>query len=382
MSSKFVPKYAALAMSVTVAFALVGCKDEAPQVQRPPQPVTVVTAQVSAPMLSKELNGRTSAYEIAEVRPQVAGLIQKRTFKEGQMVKAGDPLYQIDDSIYQAAYAEAVANHRLAKANARRFAQLVKVNAVSKQENDQAQAALKTAEAALKTAKTNLEYTRVASPISGRVGRSEVTPGSLVSAYQAQYLTTVQQLDPIYVDVRQSSGDLLKLKREIAEGKIKTTNGAVEVTLLSEDGLEFEQKGKLIFTGELVDEATGMVNMRAEFPNPHGDLLPGMFVRARIEEGERPNSILLSQRCVMRNPKGQAYVYVVTQDNKIEQRMVVANRTVGTDWLIESGLMQGERVVIDGLQKVRPGATVQISNEENLQSKLKSKLRQSNPSVR
>lgn len=332
--------------------------------QRPPQPVTVVTAQVSAPMLSKELNGRTSAYEIAEVRPQVAGLIQKRTFKEGQMVKAGDPLYQIDDSIYQAAYAEAVANHRLAKANARRFAQLVKVNAVSKQENDQAQAALKTAEAALKTAKTNLEYTRVASPISGRVGRSEVTPGSLVSAYQAQYLTTVQQLDPIYVDVRQSSGDLLKLKREIAEGKIKTTNGAVEVTLLSEDGLEFEQKGKLIFTGELVDEATGMVNMRAEFPNPHGDLLPGMFVRARIEEGERPNSILLSQRCVMRNPKGQAYVYVVTQDNKIEQRMVVANRTVGTDWLIESGLMQGERVVIDGLQKVRPGATVQISNEE------------------
>lgn len=364
MSSKFVPKYAALAMSVTVAFALVGCKDEAPQVQRPPQPVTVVTAQVSAPMLSKELNGRTSAYEIAEVRPQVAGLIQKRTFKEGQMVKAGDPLYQIDDSIYQAAYAEAVANHRLAKANARRFAQLVKVNAVSKQENDQAQAALKTAEAALKTAKTNLEYTRVASPISGRVGRSEVTPGSLVSAYQAQYLTTVQQLDPIYVDVRQSSGDLLKLKREIAEGKIKTTNGAVEVTLLSEDGLEFEQKGKLIFTGELVDEATGMVNMRAEFPNPHGDLLPGMFVRARIEEGERPSSILLSQRCVMRNPKGQAYVYVVTQDNKIEQRMVVANRTVGTDWLIESGLMQGERVVIDGLQKVRPGATVQISNEE------------------
>lgn len=364
MSSKFVPKYAALAMSVAVAFALVGCKDEAAQVQRPPQPVTVVTAQVSAPMLSKELNGRTSAYEIAEVRPQVAGLIQKRTFKEGQMVKAGDPLYQIDDSIYQAAYAEAVANHKLAQANARRFAQLVKVNAVSKQENDQAQAALKTAEAALKTAKTNLEYTKVASPISGRVGRSEVTPGSLVSAYQAQYLTTVQQLDPIYVDVRQSSSDLLKLKREIAEGKIKTTDGAVEVTLLSEDGLEFEQKGKLIFTGELVDEATGMVNMRAEFPNPQGDLLPGMFVRARIEEGERPNSILLSQRCVMRNPKGQAYVYVVTQDNKIEQRMVVANRTVGTDWLIESGLKQGERVVIDGLQKVRPGATVQISNEE------------------
>ncbi len=363
MSSKFVPKYAALTMSVMVAFALVGCKDDAGQVQRPPQSVTVVTAEVSSPVLSKELNGRTSAYEIAEVRPQVAGIIQKRTFEEGQMVKAGDQLFQIDDSLYQAAYEEAQANYKLAQANARRFAQLVKVNAVSKQENDQAQAQFKTAQAALKTAKTNLEYTKVASPISGRVGRSEVTPGGLVSAYQAQYLTTVQQMDPIYVDVRQTSNDLIKLKRDIASGKIQTKDGAVEVTLMGEDGLVFEQKGKLIFTGELVDEATGMVNMRAVFPNPNGELMPGMFVRARIEEGARPNSILLSQRCVMRNPKGEAYVFVVTPENKVEQRIVIANRTVGTDWLIEDGLKQGERVVLEGIQKVRAGATVQVAND-------------------
>lgn len=363
MSSKFVPKYAALTMSVMVAFALVGCKDDAGQVQRPPQSVTVVTAEVSFPVLSKELNGRTSAYEIAEVRPQVAGIIQKRTFEEGQMVKAGDQLFQIDDSLYQAAYEEAQANYKLAQANARRFAQLVKVNAVSKQENDQAQAQFKTAQAALKTAKTNLEYTKVASPISGRVGRSEVTPGGLVSAYQAQYLTTVQQMDPIYVDVRQTSNDLIKLKRDIASGKIQTKDGAVEVTLMGEDGLVFEQKGKLIFTGELVDEATGMVNMRAVFPNPNGELMPGMFVRARIEEGARPNSILLSQRCVMRNPKGEAYVFVVTPENKVEQRIVIANRTVGTDWLIEDGLKQGERVVLEGIQKVRAGATVQVAND-------------------
>ena len=363
MSSKFVPKYAALTMSVMVAFALVGCKDDAGQVQRPPQSVTVVTAEVSSPVLSKELNGRTSAYEIAEVRPQVAGIVQKRTFEEGQMVKAGDQLFQIDDSLYQAAYEEAQANYKLAQANARRFAQLVKVNAVSKQENDQAQAQYKTAQAALKTAKTNLEYTKVASPISGRVGRSEVTPGGLVSAFQAQYLTTVQQMDPIYVDVRQTSNDLIKLKRDIASGKIQTKDGAVEVTLVGEDGLAFEQKGKLIFTGELVDEATGMVNMRAVFPNPNGELMPGMFVRARIEEGARPNSILLSQRCVMRNPKGEAYVFVVTPENKVEQRIVVANRTVGTDWLIEDGLKQGERVVLEGIQKVRAGATVQVAND-------------------
>ena len=276
------------------------------------------------------------------------------------MVKAGEQLYQIDPALYEAAYEEAVANYELARANARRSAQLVKVNAVSKQDNDAAQAQMKTARAAMKTAKTNLDYTKVESPISGRVGRSEVTPGALANAYQT-FMTTVQQLDPIYVDVRQTSSDMLRLKHEIASGKIKAKDGAVEVTVLMEDGSVYPQKGKLTFTGEEVDEGTGMINLRAVVPNPNGDLLPGMFVRARLEEGARPDSVLISQRCVMRDPKGQAYVYVVKPDNTIEQRNVVANRVVGTNWLIESGLQAGEKVVIEGIGKVRIGSQVKIA---------------------
>lgn len=361
MFSKFAPKYAAVALSVVAALSLAGCKDSAPSAQRGPQEVGVVTVELSTPVMTTELSGRTSAYQVAEVRPQISGIIQKRIFTEGQMVKAGDQLYQIDPALYEAAYEEAVANYELARANARRSAQLVKVNAVSKQDNDAAQAQMKTARAAMKTAKTNLDYTKVESPISGRVGRSEVTPGALANAYQT-FMTTVQQLDPIYVDVRQTSSEMLRLKHEIASGKIQATqDGGVEVTLLMEDGSTYPQKGKLTFTGEEVDEGTGMVNLRAVFPNPNGDLLPGMFVRARLEEGARPDSVVISQRCVMHDPKGQAYVYVVKPDNTIEQRNVVANRVIGTNWLIESGLQAGEKVVIDGIGKVRIGAKVTIA---------------------
>ena len=213
----------------------------------------------------------------------------------------------------------------------------------------------------MKTAKTNLDYTRVESPIAGRVGRSEVTPGALVTSYQT-FMTTVQQLDPIYVDVKQTSGEMLRLKHDIASGKIQTKDGALEVSLLMEDGTVYPQTGKLTFTGEEVDEGTGMINLRAIFPNPNGDLLPGMFVRAQLVEGARPNSVVISQRCVMRDPKGVAYVYVVTPDNKVERRDIVANRTSGTYWIVESGLKQGEKVIIEGLQKVSVGATVQIAN--------------------
>ena len=325
MFSKFAPKYAAVALSVIAAMSMVGCKQQSAPAQRGPQEVTVVTVTESSPVMTTELSGRTSAYQVAEVRPQINGIIQKRTFVEGQMVKEGDQLYQIDPALYEAAYEEAVANYELARANARRSAQLVKVNAVSKQDNDAAQAQMKTARAAMKTAKTNLDYTKVQSPISGRVGRSEVTPGALATAYQT-FMTTVQQLDPIYVDVRQTSSDMLRLKHEIASGKIKAKDGAVEVTVLMEDGSVYPLKGTLTFTGEEVDKGTGMVNLRAVVPNPNGDLLPGMFVRTRLEEGARPNSIVLSQRCVMRDPKGQAYVWVVTPENTIEQRNVVADR--------------------------------------------------------
>lgn len=361
MYSKFAPKYAALAMSVVAAISLAGCKEQAAAVQSGPQEVGVVTVETSSPIITTELSGRTSAYQVAEVRPQISGIIQKRIFTEGQMVKEGEQLYQIDPALYEAAYEEAVANYELARANARRSAQLVKVNAVSKQDNDAAQAQMKTARAAMKTAKTNLDYTMVQSPISGRVGRSEVTPGALVNAYQT-FMTTVQQLDPIYVDVRQTSSEMLRLKHEIAAGKVKANkDGAMEVTLLMEDGSVYPQKGKLTFTGEEVDEGTGMVNLRAIFPNPDGDLLPGMFVRARLEEGARPDSVVISQRCVMRDPKGQAYVYVVTPENTIEQRNVTANRVIGNNWLIESGLKAGEKVVIDGIGKVRIGTKVTIA---------------------
>ena len=250
MFSKFAPKYAAVALSVVAALSLAGCKEQASTAQRAPQEVGIVTTEISAPVMTTELTGRTSAYQIAEVRPQISGIIQKRIFTEGQMVKAGDQLYQIDPALYEAAYEEAVANYELALANAKRSARLVKVNAVSKQDNDAAQAQMKTARAAMKTAKTNLDYTRVQSPISGRVGRSEVTPGALANAYQT-FMTTVQQLDPIYVDVRQTSSEMLRLKHEIASGKIKAKDGAVEVTLLMEDGSVYPQKGKLTFTGTL-----------------------------------------------------------------------------------------------------------------------------------
>lgn len=360
---KFASKLAAAAMSVAVIFSLAGCKEKTQAPQAAAQPVTVVTVQISAPVMTTELNGRTSAYQVAEVRPQINGIIQKRTFTEGQQVKAGDQLYQIDPALYEAAYEEAVANYELARADARRYAALVKVNAVSKQQNDQAQAQLKTARAAVKTAKTNLEYTRVESPITGRVGRSEVTPGALATAYQT-FMTTVLQLDPIYVDVHQTSTELLRLKQDIATGKVQAKDGAVEVTLLMEDGSSYAQKGVLTFTGEEVDENTGMVNLRAIFPNPKGDLLPGMFVRARLEEGARPNSVVLDQRCVMRDPKGNAYVYVVTPENTIEQRTVVANRVIGTNWLIESGLKAGEKVVLEGTGKVRQGTKVTVQADE------------------
>ncbi|MBQ5766182.1 MAG: efflux RND transporter periplasmic adaptor subunit [Burkholderiaceae bacterium] len=364
MAFKFIPKYAAVACAVVAAFSLAGCNKETAPMARPAPQVKVVDVTLSSPMMTTELSGRTNAFEVAEVRPQVSGIITKRIYKEGQDVKAGEPLYQIDAALYEAALAQAQANYNLAVAEARRAAELVKVKAVSKQVNDQAQAALKTAAAALKTAQTNLAYTQVQSPINGRVGRSEVTPGALVNAYQVQYLTTVQQLDPIYVDVRQTGADMLRFKRDIASGKIKTTEGAMAVTLLMEDGSAYPHKGTLQFTGETVDEGTGMVNLRAVFPNPNKDLLPGMFVRARLEEGQRPDSVLLSQRCVMHDPKGTPYVFVLTADNKVARRDLVANRTIGTNWLVESGLKAGERVVIEGLQSIRDGMTVRVAGGE------------------
>lgn len=341
--------------------------------QRPPVEVVVVTVKLQDVRIETLLTGRTSAYNVSEVRPQVNGILQKRLFKEGEEVKAGDQLYQIDPALYdaqlktaEATLAQARAALVQARADAKRSSELVKINAVSKQSDDAAQAQLKSAlaavqagEAAVLTAKINLDYTLVRSPISGRVSRSEFTEGALLSAYQTQALTTVQQLDPIYVDVTQTADDLLRIQREVASGELKTdAQGAAPVSLVLSDGTTYGQTGKLTFTDAIVDQTTGTVRLRAVFPNPDRQLLPGMFVRANLTEGVRPDGIKIHMQSVMRDLRGNPYVYVVGADNKVEQREIVVEQTMGTYWLVKSGLKAGDRVIYEGFQRTAPGAVV------------------------
>lgn len=341
--------------------------------QRPPVEVVVVTVKLQDVRIETLLTGRTSAYNVSEVRPQVNGILQKRLFKEGEEVKAGDQLYQIDPAVYdaqlktaEATLAQARAALVQARADAKRSSELVKINAVSKQSDDAAQAQLKSAlaavqagEAAVLTAKINLDYTLVRSPISGRVSRSEFTEGALLSAYQTQALTTVQQLDPIYVDVTQTADDLLRIQREVASGELKTdAQGAAPVSLVLSDGTTYGQTGKLTFTDAIVDQTTGTVRLRAVFPNPDRQLLPGMFVRANLTEGVRPDGIKIHMQSVMRDLRGNPYVYVVGADNKVEQREIVVEQTMDTYWLVKSGLKAGDRVIYEGFQRTAPGAVV------------------------
>lgn len=369
----------ALMCALASTAMLTGCKDDAAQGQAaaqrqmPPTEIMYVTAKTGDQMLETVLSGRTSAFYEAEVRPQVNGILQKKLFKDGTEVKAGDQLYQIDAAPYQAAIksaeaavAQAQAALSKASADAKRSTELLKVNAVSKQSDDAAQAALKSARANLKAAqaqltnaKINLTYTKVLSPITGRISRSEFTEGALMSAYQAQPLTRVQQLDPIYVDVTQTADDLIRIRRDIASGALKTdADGNARVVLKYDDGTTYTHEGRLTFTDVTVNETTGTVNLRAVFPNPDKVLLPGLYVRAQLIEGIRPDSIVLPMQCVMRDAKGDASVYVVGEGNKIEARPVVATRTIGTNWLIDSGLKNGDRVVFQGFQRIRPGAVV------------------------
>lgn len=355
------------------ALTLVGPAYAAQGQGRPPAEVTVITVKAEPVQIDTVLTGRTSAYSISEVRPQVNGILQKRFFQEGQEVKAGDQLYQIDPAIYeaqlktaQAGLAQARATLSRALADAKRSAELVKVQAVSKQSDDAAQAALRTAqagvqsgEAAVLTAKINLDYTKVRSPISGRVSRSEFTEGALLSGYQSQALTSVQQLDPIYVDVTQSAEELLRLQREIASGVMHVAeDGSAAVKVSFSDGTTYGETGRLTFTDSQVDESTGTVKLRAVFPNPKHQLLPGMFVRAAIVEGVRPDAILVRMQSVMRDQRGNAYVYVVGADNKVESRTVTLGKTIGQNWLVTAGLKDGERVMFEGFQRTAPGATV------------------------
>ena len=369
-----------LARSVGLALLatglLAGCGDKgAPQGQggMPPVAVDVVTLQSAPLKLTSELTGRSAPLRVAEVRPQVGGIILKRLFTEGSDVKAGDLLYQIDPAVYQAAVASAKANLAKAEANeqsarlkAQRYQELLKVKSISRQDYDDADASWKQAKAeimaskaALRTAEINLGYTRITAPISGRIGKSAVTEGALVTAQQADSLTAIQQLDPMYVDVRQSTADLLRLKRLVAEGKLtQDEQKGAKVTFQLEDGSTYGEEGSLQFSDVTVDETSGMVTLRVIVPNPHQLLLPGMFMRATLQEGERAQGLLVPQTAVTRTPNGGATVMVVTADNKVELRNVQLSRVVGSNWVVESGLTSGERVIVAGLQKVRPGAVV------------------------
>lgn len=364
---QFKPAVTALVSAVALATLLSGCKKEeaAPAAQAPQ--VGVVTLQPQAFTLTSDLPGRTIAYRVAEVRPQVNGIILKRLFKEGSEVKEGQQLYQIDSSVYEATLASAQANLQSTRSLSERYKQLVAEQAVSRQEYDDAQAKRLQAEATLRSAQIDLRYTKVLAPLSGRIGRSSFTEGALVSNGQANAMAVIQQLDPIYVDVTQSSAELLKLRRELESGQLqKAGANAAKVTLNLEDGSTYTHEGRLEFSEVSVDQTTGSVTLRAVFPNPDHNLLPGMFVHARLAAGVNAAAILAPQQGVTRDLKGEPTALVVNKDNKVELRQLKASRTVGSDWLIEEGLNPGDRLITEGLQYVKPGVEVKVSEATNV----------------
>ncbi len=361
---------AALMSILAVAVFLAGCQEEAaPPAQQKPT-VGVVTLQAEPFAVTTDLPGRTRAYRIAEVRPQVNGIIQKRLFTEGSEVKAGQQLYQIDAAVYEATLKSAQASLASSKSLADRYAELVKDQAVSKQAYDEARAASLQAEAELERARIDLRYTKVLAPISGRIGRSAVTEGALVSNGQAQELATIQQLDPIYVDVTQPARDLLALRRDLADGRLqKAGENAAKVTLKLEDGSDYGHEGKLEFSEVTVDPGTGSVTLRAVFPNPDKVLLPGMFVHAQLVAGLKSEAILVPQQGVMRNTKGEPTAMVVNAENKVELRPIKTERAVGNRWLVGEGLQPGDRVITEGLQFIQPGVEVEVAPAGNVDNR-------------
>ena len=356
---------AGVVLALAAALAACSAKKEAPP-PPPPVPVKVVTLKAESVSLTTDLPGRTVAYKVAEIRPQVSGVVLKRMFVEGTDVKERQQLYQIDPALYQAAYDSAAATAESSRLQAERYKPLAEANAVSKQDYDNAVAAAAQNKASAETAHINLVYTRLLSPISGRVGRSSVTEGALVTANQTTSLATVQQLDPIYVDVTQPSAVLLRLKRELVAGQlVQAGANQAEVQLFLEDGSRYALKGKLQFAEVQVDQTTGSVTLRALFPNPDKLLLPGMFVREQIEEGNRTNALLVPQVAVTHNQKGDPTTLVVGADNKVELRPLVTERAIGDKWLVTDGVKAGDRVIVEGVQFAKPGAVV---NPEELQS--------------
>lgn len=360
------------------AMALAGCDQKPAAVAPPPSAVSVgvVTLKPQPVVLSTELPGRTTAFLTADVRPQVNGLVNKRIFIEGADVKAGQQLYQIDPATYQATYDSAVAtlayNQAVlvdARAKSTRYKPLAAAQAVSQQDyvdavaaTGEAAANIGTAQASIEQARINLVYTRVTSPISGRIGHSTVTPGALVTSGQSTALATVTQLDPIYVDVTQPATTLLRLRQELTDGKLQTSGpNQAKVELILEDGSLYQVAGTLQFSEVTVDQGTGTVLLRAIFPNPDHTLLPGLFVRARLQEGVNDQGLLVPQQGVSHNTHGDATVLVVDKDNKAALKIVQTSRAIGDKWVVTGGLAAGDKVIIDGLQKVRPGEVVQAT---------------------
>ncbi|CAK7073420.1 efflux RND transporter periplasmic adaptor subunit [Kerstersia gyiorum] len=368
-----------LLLPMLLAMALAACTKEqqAPTATGPAE--VIVQSVVAQPLaMNQRLPGRTVAYMISDVRPQVSGILQKRLFTEGQQVKAGEVLYQIDPATYQAAFDSAKANLAQAEAavlaarpKAQRYANLLKLDAVSRQAADEAQATLRqneaavlAARAALQTARINLDYTRITAPISGVVGTSAYTPGALVTGNQEAPLTTIRQLDPIYVDVALSSAQLLSLRKRMSSGDLKSAGEAIDVRLLLEDGSTYDHSGSLAFIGTSVGTDTGDVLLRALFPNPDGLLLPGMYVRAELPMAINDNAILVPQTAITRNTRGEATVQLVDDGNKLAQRVVELGDAIGDQWVVLSGIQAGDRLVTAGGSRLKPGADVNPVNQE------------------
>ncbi|MCS4268290.1 efflux RND transporter periplasmic adaptor subunit [Serratia sp. BIGb0163] len=357
---------------------LTGCKDKNPKAtQLPPHPVGVVTLRSQPLAIKTELPGRTNAYRTAEVRPQVSGIVLKRQFVEGSDVQAGQSLYQIDPASYQAACDSALGDLKKAQASSeiahltvKREQPLRAKNYVSPQEFDtsvaqarQADADVIAARAALESARINLQYTKVIAPISGRIGKSSVTEGALVTSSQSSALATVQQLDPMYVDVTQSSDDFLKLKQAIASGTITHNGGKVPVSLILNNGQRYQPTGTLEFSDVTVDQSTGSITLRAIIPNPQHSLLPGMYVRAEIDQGQQKHALLVPQQGITRNPRGEATALIVDAHNKAQLRQVIASQAIGDKWLVTSGLQAGDKVIVSGMMRLKPGMQVRATEE-------------------
>jgi membrane fusion protein (multidrug efflux system) len=370
------PRLSSLSVVSSIVCAGLGvaaCSPQGPSSQgQGPVPVTVVTLVPQTVTLTRELPGRVVPSLVAEVRPQVNGIVARRLFTEGSLVEAGQPLYQIEDATYRAdsetaaaGLARAEASLLTAQLNTPRTAELLKIGAISKQDAERAAAVLRQAEADVQAARAAvaraavvLGYARITAPISGRIGKSSVTQGALVTANQDAALAIVQQLDPIYVDVTQSSVELLELRRALAAGRLQGARN-LPVRILLEDGSPHEHAGELAFSDVTVDPSTGSFSLRVIVPNPRHMLLPGMYVRAVVGDGERENALLAPQQGVTRDPKGHTTAMVVSKEGKAEMRTITVSRTVGDRWLVEEGLAAGDRIIVEGLQKVRPDAPVQ-----------------------